>query len=36
MFQNLRKIIIQSKLSYNEAEKYFIEKLFEGCQYKIS
>ena len=31
-----KKIIIQSKLSYNEAEKYFIEKLFEGCQYKIS
>ncbi len=31
-----KKIIIQSKLPYNEAEKFFIEKLFVGSQYKIS
>lgn len=31
-----KKIIIQSKSSFNEAEKLFIEKLFAGCQYKIS
>ena len=31
-----KKIIIQSKSSFNEAEKLFIEKLFADCQYKIS
>ena len=31
-----KKILIQTKSYFNEAEKLFIEKLFYGCRYKIS